>query len=190
MSTHVYQRKKNTVIDAASANLLYFPLKQYSATVPVFDQFQTAATLAAGDWKVSIDGGAFANTATSTPTNEGQGVYSLPLTAAEVNGSVIMVVGHDVAAPDWTDVCLRIETQPFLSVFDELEGTEAVHADLSVTGTGMSFRKIIQFIKAWLLHNNTQTSTTHNCYQQDSTTVLFAQAVADDTITQSQAKAT
>lgn len=187
MPEHVYKRKKNTAIAIASLNVLYFPLVQNNSdTVPLPAYFNaTPATFVAADTQYSIDGGAFANTAAS-PVHEGLGIYSLELSAAEVNGNCIMVTIRDQSVPRvWVDVALRIETFCFLNPLDELEGTEAINADFA---TSMSFRKILQFLKARFLYRATQTAASRVLYKADSSTVLLTQAVSYDTVTQSQSK--
>lgn len=72
--------------------------------------FKDTPTLAAGDFKVSIDGGALANL-TNLPTNTpGNQMVKLSLTAAEMNGDNITIVCHDAAGAEWGDVILNIQT--------------------------------------------------------------------------------
>lgn len=73
--------------------------------------FQSSPTLAAGDVKVSIDGGAL-NNLTSLPTvapAASKGVQ-VSLTAAEMNGDNIRVAFSDVAGAEWCDVMIHIQT--------------------------------------------------------------------------------
>lgn len=72
--------------------------------------FKSAPTLAAGDFKVSIDGGAFANL-TTLPTNT-PGTFSVKfsLSAAEMTGDNILVVASDAAGAEWCDQCWNIQT--------------------------------------------------------------------------------
>lgn len=74
--------------------------------------FKSAPTLAAGDFKVSIDGGAFANLGT-LPTNT-PGTYSVKFTlsGAEMTGDNILVVASDAAGAEWCDQCWNIQTAP------------------------------------------------------------------------------
>lgn len=60
---------------------------------------QASATIAAGDVKIIKDGGASANT-TNLPVNEGNGVYSLTLTAAETQAERLTVVLDDASATE------------------------------------------------------------------------------------------
>lgn len=74
--------------------------------------FKSAPTLAAGDFKVSIDGGAFANL-TTLPTNT-PGTFSVKfsLSASEMTGDNILVVASDAAGAEWCDQCWNIQTSP------------------------------------------------------------------------------
>lgn len=72
--------------------------------------FKSAPTLATGDFKVSTDGAAFANLAT-TPTNT-PGTFSIKfsLSTSEMNGDNILVVASDAAGAEWCDQCWNIQT--------------------------------------------------------------------------------
>lgn len=72
--------------------------------------FQAAPTLAAGDFKVSIDGGAFTNLATlPTVTPAGGTRVQIALSAAEMNGDNIMVQCIDAAGGEWDDVIITFD---------------------------------------------------------------------------------
>lgn len=60
---------------------------------------QSSATIASGDVKIIKDGGAATNT-TNLPTNEGAGVYSLTLTAAETQAERLTVILDDASATE------------------------------------------------------------------------------------------
>ena len=78
------------------------------------DIFQVNPTLAAGDIKVSIDGGALANI-TVLPIAIGAGkVLSMSLSAAEFNGNEISIVFSDVAGAEWQDALIVISTEQAL----------------------------------------------------------------------------
>ncbi len=71
---------------------------------------KSAPTLAAGDFKVSIDGGAFANLAT-LPTNTPGGVLvKISLSSGEMTGDNISVVCSDAAGAEWCDQIINIQT--------------------------------------------------------------------------------
>ncbi len=72
--------------------------------------FQAAPTLAAGDFKVSIDGGAFTNLATlPTVTPAGGTRVQIAMSAAEMNGDNIMVQCIDAAGGEWDDVIITFD---------------------------------------------------------------------------------
>ena len=72
--------------------------------------FKSAPTLAAGDFKVSIDGGAFANLATLPTNTPGTFSVKFSMSAAEMTGDNILVVASDAAGAEWCDQCWNIQT--------------------------------------------------------------------------------
>jgi hypothetical protein len=60
--------------------------------------FVTGATFAAGDIKISIDGAATANT-TNLPSEIGNGLYKITLTAAEMDADTVSVTMVDQTSP-------------------------------------------------------------------------------------------
>lgn len=84
----------------------------YTALVSQADTkiFKSVPTLAAGDFKVVIDGAASANLAT-LPTNTPGGVFiKISLSAGEMNGDNISVACIDAAGAEWCDQLLNIQT--------------------------------------------------------------------------------
>ncbi len=75
------------------------------------NSFQGNPTLAAGDVKISIDGGAFTNMATlpSVVPTAGKQV-KVPLGAAELTGKVMKIHFIDAAGAEWDDLEVKIET--------------------------------------------------------------------------------
>jgi len=68
-------------------------------------------TIAAGDFKVSIDGGTLNNLTTLPTVTPAAGkLVKISLSAAEMNGDNIKVVCSDAAGAEWCDVVLRIQT--------------------------------------------------------------------------------
>jgi hypothetical protein len=74
--------------------------------------FKTNPTLAAGDFKVSIDGGALTNLTTLPSVSPAGSVLVLiSLSAAEMNGDNICIVGIDQTSPkEWADIVISIPT--------------------------------------------------------------------------------
>ena len=68
-------------------------------------------TIAAGDFKVSIDGGALANLATlPTNTPAASGMVKITLSTSEMNGDNITVKCVDAAGAEWLPVTINIQT--------------------------------------------------------------------------------
>lgn len=68
-------------------------------------------TIAAGDFKVSIDGGAFANLTTlPTVTPASGAAVKISLSAAEMNGDNIVVTCIDAAGAEWCDQFINLQT--------------------------------------------------------------------------------
>lgn len=87
--------------------------------------YKSAATLAAGDVKVIKDGAAPLNIA-ALPTEIGStGVYRFVLSASEMNGTTITVVGVDAAGNEWDPLTVTMYTAPA----DELHLTKAALAN-------------------------------------------------------------
>ncbi len=88
------------------ATTLIFPLVDRAT----LDFEATPVTFAAADTKISKDEGAFANTG-STPAHEGQGSYSLALTATEMQAARISIICVDVSGTKlWEDQAIIIST--------------------------------------------------------------------------------
>ena len=87
----------------------------YDFTIGLVDSTDTGAfkvnpTIAAGDFKVSTDGGAFTNLATlPVVTPAGSIAVKIDLSAAEMNGDKIAVQCTDVAGAEWDDGLIFID---------------------------------------------------------------------------------
>ena len=69
----------------------------------------TPVTFASGDTQISKDEAAFANT-NSNPVHEGNGIYSLALTGAEMTAARIVVTVIDSATKTWEDQAILIQS--------------------------------------------------------------------------------
>lgn len=93
-----------------------FPLKNasYSFYVSLVSQadlteFQVNPTIAVGDVKVSVDGGAYANITTlPVVTPAGSSSVKVSLSASEMNGDDVLVQFVDVAGGQWCDLMVEI----------------------------------------------------------------------------------
>lgn len=87
---------------------------QYTFVIALTDSggaFLTDPTLAAGDFRVSIDGAAYANLMnTPVVSPSGSPAVFVTLTATEMDGDNIIVWGVDQAGAEWSDVFVAIET--------------------------------------------------------------------------------
>lgn len=74
--------------------------------------FKANPTIAAGDWKVDIDGAGFTNLSTLPTVSPAAGrAVLIELSSAEMNGDVITIQGVDQTAPkEWNDFILSIPT--------------------------------------------------------------------------------
>lgn len=88
----------------------------YKFYVGLIDQSNTKLlkanpTIASGDFKVSTDGGAFANLATLPSANPASGrAVMIDLSASEMNGANIVVQCVDAAGAEWCDLMVNIQT--------------------------------------------------------------------------------
>lgn len=83
--------------------------------------YKSSATLAAGDVKVSKDGGAPADIA-GLPTEIGSsGVYRFSLTASEVDATTVTVICVDAAGAEWDPLTAVLHT----ALADELHFAKA-----------------------------------------------------------------
>ena len=87
--------------------------------------FQVNPTIAAGDFQISKDGGAFANLANLPVVSPAAGVQVLvSLTGAERDAGVINIIAKDQAGDEWNDlgVFFDIPVGTTESIQDILEG--------------------------------------------------------------------
>lgn len=90
-------------------------------------------TIAAGDFKVSTDGGAFANLTTLPVVTPAAGrAVKITLSAAEMTGSNIMVMCVDAAGAEWCDLCINIQTTPLDASVVQIDGTANASATLNL----------------------------------------------------------
>lgn len=90
--------------------------------------FKSSATLAAGDAKVSIDGGALNNLGTLPAVTPAASVMvKVTLSAAEMNGDNITFVMSDASGAEWCDLVVNLQTATNqfdgLSTFDDTTDT-------------------------------------------------------------------
>lgn len=99
--------------------------------------FKAAPTLAAGDFKVSIDGAAFANLASLPTVTPAAGTrVEIALSAAEMNGENILVQCIDAAGSEWDDVIVTLDTS--VRVTDDLATPTNITAATGIVLSGVT----------------------------------------------------
>src|SRR3990172_343373 len=97
---------------------------------------KSSPTLAAGDFKVSIDGGALANLGTLPTVTPASGrMVKITLAQAEINGDNITVVCNDAAGAEWCDLIINIQTVP--RRFDDLASPATSGRSIVVDANGL-----------------------------------------------------
>lgn len=97
----------------------------YLVSQAASNTFQVNPTIATGDFQISIDGAAFTNLLTTPIVNPAGSVGVLvSLSAAEMDGDKIQVVGLDAAGAEWYDVAAFLDVPAGSSetVLDIMEG--------------------------------------------------------------------
>lgn len=94
---------------------------------------QTNPTIAAGDFKVSTDGGALANLTTlPVVTPAGSTAIKFTLSATEMNGDNIYIQLKDAAGAEWCDNFVNIITVPPPANLVQIDGTVNASATLNL----------------------------------------------------------
>jgi len=92
-------------------------------------------TIAAGDFKVSIDGGALANLATlPVVTPAASTMVKITLSTSEMNGDNVTVVCSDASGAEWCDLLINIQTSA--RQVDDLAWPTTAGRSIDVTTTG------------------------------------------------------
>ncbi len=107
------------------------------------NQIKTTPTIAAGDFKVSIDGGALANPGTlpsESPASSGQ--VLITLTADEMNGDEIVVRWIDASGDEWHSGAVVLHTIASGQQFDQLATAAALAAGVTVASNGITAASI------------------------------------------------
>lgn len=130
-------------------------------SVAASNTFQVNPTIASGDFQVSIDGGAFTNLSTIPVVSPAGSVGVLvSLSATEMDGDKLQVVGVDASGAEWLDVAafLDVPAGSEETVVDILEGdhtesfdrltikkksTQIVLVDKQISGSLLSTQVII-----------------------------------------------
>ena len=155
----------------------YFPAKKgvelimYIALPSVASTsiFQSSPTIAAGDFKVSIDGAGYNNLSTlPAVTPAATKSVKVTLSASEMNGDNILFLASDAAGGEWKDVFINIPTTA--RQIDDLCYPTTTGRSLDVTATGA----------AGIDWNNIENPTTAVAFT--GTTIATTQKVDVETI--------
>ncbi len=120
---------------------VYFPLVDFGAT----DFESTPVTFAAGDTQIIKDGGTAANS-TNTPAHEGNGIYSLVLTATEMEAETIVITLIDQTATKlWEDQAVLVTTE----FSGQLEANQAIFIGEVDTATFTATTTVFEALKLW-----------------------------------------
>lgn len=151
------------------------------------NQIKANPTIAAGDWKCSVDGAAFANLTTLPDVDpDTTAQVKVTLSASEMNGDEIMVTAIDASGAEWHSAAFVIHTaaQTFdamEALIDDLESrltaTRAGYLD-NLSGGAAALEATAQSIL-------TDTGTTLDALLQDIPTtaeLATALASADDAV--------
>jgi hypothetical protein len=96
---------------------------------------QVNPTIASGDFKVSIDGGALANLGTlPAVTPASSSMVKITLSTSEMAGANATVVCLDAAGAEWCDLTINIQTAT--RQIDDLAYPTTSGRSLDVTATG------------------------------------------------------
>lgn len=104
--------------------------------------FQANPTLAAGDVKVSKDGGALANLTTLPAAVSSSKLVKVNLSATEMTADNVTVIFSDAAGAEWCDLAINIQTvngaipANMKQISDDTGAADALEAMLDGTGGG------------------------------------------------------
>lgn len=130
------------------------------------DEFLAAPTIAAGDFQISIDGGAYANLATLPVVTPSASITVLiSLSATEMTGSKINVAGIDVSGAEWQDILILLDVPEGSTetILDIQEGDRVERATtLVINRKGTSVPVLSKTISGSLLPANITVATTEN----------------------------
>lgn len=127
------------------------------------NEFKSNPTITAGDFQVSTDGGALNNLDTlPSVAPSGSEIVKITLSAAEMNGGKVNVIGKDAAGGEWQSVFIPIDiptgNSETLTDLDEGDRIET-KTRLIINKAGTSTAILDKQIAGSLLQNNVTIST-------------------------------
>lgn len=144
-----------------AAHVTYIGLVSQSDT----KKLQANPTIASGDFKISKDGGAFANLTNLPTVTPAAGVaVQLSLTSTEMNADRVVITAIDAAGDEWCDQMLVIETS--VRQIDDLAYPATSGRSMAVAADGSVAATIVARLKKNTalddFHFLMTDSTTHN----------------------------
>lgn len=104
--------------------------------------FKASPTLAAGDFKVSLDGGSLTNLATlPTNTPAASTMVKISLSAAEMNADNVTVVCSDGSGAEWYDLVINLQTAA--NQFDDLPTNAEVNTEVDTALTDIGLDHLV-----------------------------------------------
>lgn len=165
------------------ACVLLFPLIDRGAQ----DFESTPVTHASGDTQISKNEAAFANTSNAF-AHEGNGIYSLALTATEMEAARISIIIIDQGTKAWEDQAVIITTyggssaeHPVDLIADHVIRRTFQNACDSADGDAKTGRSLLGAI-AKLVNKVASAAGTLTVYEDDDSTSLFTQAITTSAV--------
>jgi hypothetical protein len=149
----------------------------YAALVSQADTkaFQSNPTIATGDFKVSTDGSALQNLNTLPSVDPASSkLVKFTLSASEMNGDNVQIVGSDAAGAEWCDIVINIQSA--VQQIDDLSLqtalTSSVADSVPADGSRPSVQQAIYGIWQFLMEKSLS-GTTLTVKKPDGTTALM-----------------
>ncbi len=137
---------------------------------------QANPTLADGDFKVSIDGGALADLDTTPAvTPAASKMVKLTFSADEMNGDNIQLVASDAAGDEWCDLTLNIQTAA--GTLDELSALASWARIMEGSYTAEEYMRLFAAV---LLGKGSGLATTTAVYRDTGDTTDRVTATVDE----------
>lgn len=148
--------------------------------------FQSNPTIAAGDFQVSTDGGALANLGTLPTVNPASSkLVEITLSAAEMNGDNIQIIGSDQAGAEWCDIMINIQTSA--QQIDDVLGANSITEPSGVPSFPMSGQSMLGRLAAALVNKVTTTASAKTFFNS-SNAAQYSKTVSDDGTTYTETK--
>lgn len=140
--------------------------------------FQANPTIAAGDFKVSTDGGALANPATLPSVDPAASkLVKVTLSAGEMNGDNIVLIGSDAAGAEWCDIFVEIQTSA--QQVDDLLGANSIAEVSGVPAAAASAQSMLGRLYA-ALRSGVSITAAKKQYLNNAGVAQWEKDLADD----------